>query len=269
MAASTDLFSTVEASPFGRRQRGARGARIPVTVVTGFLGSGKTTLIRELLRRPEGAKPRSSSTNTARSGSKRSIAGVERRDGIAGQRLPVLHGAHRPAGKPARAVRRSGARRGAEFRAGHDRNQRPCRSRPGAADIRERTGAWRGISSAIAGHGDRCGQRQGEPRPDARGTAPSGVGRPIVLSKTDTADAAATERLTGTSSGIQRGANCCRGRTAPSSRAFCSTRRPICGADRGASATTTRMHIRTELRASRCFSTPRYPGRYSSRSWRC
>ncbi len=55
MTASTELFSTAEASPFGRRQRRARGARIPVTVVTGFLGSGKTTLIRELLRRPEGA----------------------------------------------------------------------------------------------------------------------------------------------------------------------------------------------------------------------
>jgi G3E family GTPase len=41
--------------PFGRRQRRARGARIPVTVVTGFLGAGKTTLIRELLARPEGA----------------------------------------------------------------------------------------------------------------------------------------------------------------------------------------------------------------------
>jgi G3E family GTPase len=55
MAASTELFSTADAGPFGRRQRRARGARIPVTVVTGFLGSGKTTLIRELLRRPEGA----------------------------------------------------------------------------------------------------------------------------------------------------------------------------------------------------------------------
>jgi G3E family GTPase len=55
MPASTELFSTAEASPFGRRQRRTRGARIPVTVVTGFLGSGKTTLIRELLRRPEGA----------------------------------------------------------------------------------------------------------------------------------------------------------------------------------------------------------------------
>ena len=55
MTANTELFSTPDASPFGRRQRRARGARIPVTVVTGFLGSGKTTLIRELLRRPEGA----------------------------------------------------------------------------------------------------------------------------------------------------------------------------------------------------------------------
>ena len=49
------MFSAADASPFGRRKRTARGARIPVTVVTGFLGSGKTTLIRELLRTPEGA----------------------------------------------------------------------------------------------------------------------------------------------------------------------------------------------------------------------
>src|SRR6266851_2068069 len=48
-------FAGTQALPFGRRQRRARGARIPVTVVTGFLGSGKTTLIRELLRTPEGA----------------------------------------------------------------------------------------------------------------------------------------------------------------------------------------------------------------------
>jgi len=50
-----DPFAGSDASPFGRRQRRPRGARIPVTVVTGFLGSGKTTLIRELLARPEGA----------------------------------------------------------------------------------------------------------------------------------------------------------------------------------------------------------------------
>ena len=51
----TAPFTAPDAGRFGRRQRRARGAKIPVTVVTGFLGSGKTTLIRELLRTPEGA----------------------------------------------------------------------------------------------------------------------------------------------------------------------------------------------------------------------
>ena len=54
-SSNAELFSAADASPFGRRTRTARGARIPVTVVTGFLGSGKTTLIRELLRTPQGA----------------------------------------------------------------------------------------------------------------------------------------------------------------------------------------------------------------------
>jgi len=48
-------FAGADASPFGRRQRRPRGARVPVTIVTGFLGSGKTTLIRALLATPEGA----------------------------------------------------------------------------------------------------------------------------------------------------------------------------------------------------------------------
>ena len=50
-----DLFAGADPAPFGRRQRRPRGARIPVTIVTGFLGSGKTTLIRELLATPAGA----------------------------------------------------------------------------------------------------------------------------------------------------------------------------------------------------------------------
>jgi G3E family GTPase len=50
-----DLFPSREAGPFGRRLRRERGARIPVTVVTGFLGAGKTTLIRRFLQTPEGA----------------------------------------------------------------------------------------------------------------------------------------------------------------------------------------------------------------------
>src|ERR1700741_326014 len=47
-------FPSPAAGAFGRRQKRARGARIPVTVVTGFLGAGKTTLVRSFLATPEG-----------------------------------------------------------------------------------------------------------------------------------------------------------------------------------------------------------------------
>jgi G3E family GTPase len=49
-----ELFPSPSAGRFGRRQRRARGARIPVTVVTGFLGAGKTTLVKHFLETPEG-----------------------------------------------------------------------------------------------------------------------------------------------------------------------------------------------------------------------
>jgi G3E family GTPase len=49
------LFAGSGASPFGPAQRRPRGTRLPVTIVTGFLGAGKTTLIRTLLDSPEGA----------------------------------------------------------------------------------------------------------------------------------------------------------------------------------------------------------------------
>ena len=49
-----ELFPSREAGPFGRRLKHARGARIPVTIVTGFLGSGKTTLVKRFLETPEG-----------------------------------------------------------------------------------------------------------------------------------------------------------------------------------------------------------------------
>jgi G3E family GTPase len=48
-------FAGKEAPLFGRRQKRPRGPRLPVIAVTGFLGSGKTTLIKKLLDEPEGA----------------------------------------------------------------------------------------------------------------------------------------------------------------------------------------------------------------------
>jgi G3E family GTPase len=50
-----ELFPSPTAGPFGRRLKRERGGRIPVTAVTGFLGAGKTTLIRHFLALPEGA----------------------------------------------------------------------------------------------------------------------------------------------------------------------------------------------------------------------
>jgi G3E family GTPase len=49
-----DLFPSAAAGRFGRRQKRAHGSRIPVTIVTGFLGAGKTTLVGHFLKTPEG-----------------------------------------------------------------------------------------------------------------------------------------------------------------------------------------------------------------------
>ncbi len=48
------LFPSASGSRFGRRQKRERGNRLPVTIVTGFLGAGKTTLVRKFLQTPEG-----------------------------------------------------------------------------------------------------------------------------------------------------------------------------------------------------------------------
>ena len=49
-----DLFPSRAAGRFGRRQKRERGSRLPVTIVSGFLGAGKTTLVQRFLKTPEG-----------------------------------------------------------------------------------------------------------------------------------------------------------------------------------------------------------------------
>jgi G3E family GTPase len=49
-----ELFRSPAAGRFGRRQKHARGAKIPVMVLTGFLGAGKTMLLKRFLDTPEG-----------------------------------------------------------------------------------------------------------------------------------------------------------------------------------------------------------------------
>src|SRR5947208_6730040 len=139
-----DLFPSREAGRFGRRRKHARGAKLPVIVVTGFLGAGKTTLLRRFLGSPAGE-----GTAVVINGAG---ARFERRCHAAWQRLPVLQHALRPAERIAQSPRRARAWHGAAIQTSIDRDERARRSWADLADVR---------------HGSRAGQRIS--RRDSRG----------------------------------------------------------------------------------------------------
>ena len=148
-----DLFPSREAGRFGRRLKRARGARIPVTVVTGFLGAGKTTLVRRFLATPEGA----------------GTAVVINEFGSVGIDDALVRGSSdevtllgngclccNTRSDLQNALRNLVAERAQgnvpQFAAHPDRNQRARRSRPDPADLRHRPRPGRRISCRGGGH---------------------------------------------------------------------------------------------------------------------
>src|SRR5262249_23269617 len=140
-----DLFPSRDAGRFGRRLKRARGARIPVTVVTGFLGAGKTTLVRRFLATPEGA-------GTAVVINEFRSVGIED---------ALVRASSDDVTRAAQSRRRARARHAAAVQADIDRNQRTRRSGTDPADLRHRSGAGRRIPRR---GGRRRGRRRGRPR---------------------------------------------------------------------------------------------------------
>ena len=129
--------------------------RIPATVVTGFLGSGKTTLINRILREQHGRKLAVIVNEFGEISIDGQLVDPRRAGAARGvqQWLPVLHGARRPGGDPRPPA---GARRHA--RRHPDRDHRTCR--PGARRLdllRRRRGEGRHPPRRVR-HRGRCGQ---------------------------------------------------------------------------------------------------------------
>src|SRR5262249_51122381 len=165
-----DLFPSREAGPFGRRQKRARGARLPVTVVTGFLGAGKTTLVRHFLTTPQGR-------GTAVVINEYGAVGIDDAlvRGTAEEVALIGNGCvccttRSDAGGAAAAARcGAGAGPSPPVRPRRDRALRPPRPRPDPADVCHRPRARRRILPRGRGRGRRRGRRAR----DARGVGRS------------------------------------------------------------------------------------------------
>ena len=156
--AMLDLFPSRDAGPFGRRQKHARGGRIPVTIVTGFLGAGKTTLVRRFLATPEGQ-------GTAVVINEFGSVGID--DALvrdSAEEITLLGNGCLCCNTRSdlqNALRRLVAEREQRHAAAvpphPDRDQRPRRSRPDPADVLDRPGARQRVSHRSFG---RAGRRR-------------------------------------------------------------------------------------------------------------
>ena len=152
-----DIFPSRAIGPFGRRQRQARGGRIPVIVITGFLGAGKTTLVRNFLATPEGAGTAIVVNEFGEEGIDDALLRTST-DQVAllGNGCMCCTSRTDPAGDTARPRGRPRARPHPAFQARHHRDLGARRSRPGAADLRHRPRARRRVSpGAVGGAGGR------------------------------------------------------------------------------------------------------------------
>ena len=153
-----DLFPSQSAGKFGRRQKRERGSRFPVTIVTGFLGAGKTTLVRRFLEFAGGPRHRADRQRVRLGRHRRRAAAREqRRSHAARQRLPVLQHPHRFAERAAQAGGRPRPAENSAFRPRADRDQRARRHQPHPANVLDRSRARRRIRRRSRAHAGRRG----------------------------------------------------------------------------------------------------------------
>ncbi len=152
---------------------------VPVTILTGFLGSGKTTVLNHLLRAAVARRHRGDRQRVRR-GRARSPAdrAGDRGRGAAEERLHLLHRARRHRRHAGRAVAAARRRRAAAVPPHRDRDHRPRRSRAGGA--RAAGGTWCALCLPPRRHRHhgRCAARPDAARSPAGGAPAGGDGRP-------------------------------------------------------------------------------------------
>ena len=153
--------------------------RLPVTVVTGFLGSGKTTLIRRLLA-PSGHEPGGGDRQRVRRGRHRprSDRGLVRERHPALERLSLLRRPHRPAGDAAHALRAAPGGRSDRLRPRARRDERPRRPGAGDPDARHRHDARCALPARRGRDAGRRGERTRPARPRSGGGEAGRARRP-------------------------------------------------------------------------------------------